>query len=92
MIELHIQGTRYTVSVEKYCWQLDQWGVNKKTGEPTSSPVGYYTKLSALADKLAKLGCADGVANELHALQSIEAALRAILGDKAPLPAYEDMG
>ena len=90
MIVVTIGTTVYGIDPTPECWELRKRVTRQKTGAVEwSSPIGYYTRLESLADKLARLGATNAAGSELRAISAVSEALRGLLGDKPPPPTWQ---
>jgi hypothetical protein len=45
-IEIKLNETKYSITVEGNCFTATKYGENQKSGEETSKDLGYFSKLS----------------------------------------------
>ena len=76
----------YEILIDKHCWELRLRHVSEK-GVESWKPLGYFSKCTALADKLARMAVVSAPADQcLNAIYEMAATLERVLGPLPPWP------
>ena len=89
--EFHFGGDRYTVEVDTYAWEVRKHGVNKKTGEPTSTALHWHSRVETLADWMAQQAIISQEAGDMvAAVRSVADMLEGLLGGRSHSKVYPE--